>query len=355
MKRELSPADLAALRDRAEAVRALVKLSDVIGADVKLTKSGAEHDGLCPFHHDRNVGAFKVNDGKGFYKCFSCGASGDVIDYLVDRKGLKFIEALRQLEAERGIDFRDAKQKADFDRHRERREREEAAEADRKRQNAWYLWKHSAPLKGTPAQQYLEGRGIDFERLGKLPGAIRYRHDCSCAEVGRKLPAMVTAMIDGEGRHVATHRTYLEYRDGRWVKARLDAPKKILGSFRAAHIPIHKGAEGVSLAKAARDPSVRASEGIEDALTIAMADPTRRVIAAASLDNLGGLALPEAITAIELIAQRDPIGSAADERFQVQIGRLQATGRRVSILWPGEGFKDFNDQLLGKRMMGAAG
>ena len=61
--RQSSATEMAALHDRADRVRATVRLSDIVGADVKLTKSGVEHDGLCPFHPDRNVGSFKVNDG----------------------------------------------------------------------------------------------------------------------------------------------------------------------------------------------------------------------------------------------------------------------------------------------------
>ena len=96
----------------------------MIGADVKLRRQGRELTGLCPFHAEKNDGAFMVNDAKALYKCFSCGAAGDVIDYVMERKGLDFMGALRMLEADAGIDFRDAKQRAEFDRTREKRARE---------------------------------------------------------------------------------------------------------------------------------------------------------------------------------------------------------------------------------------
>lgn len=366
--------DAAELRRRAEVVRSRTTLSTIIGAEVKLRRQGAEQVGLCPFHHDTSVGSFAVNDGKGIYKCFACQAGGDVIDYVSERKGLSFVQALKLLEADAGIDFRDAKARAAFDRAAEKRERADAEAREKQRLNAWFLWKHAAQLRDTPAQAYLEGRGIDFARLGALPGAIRYRLSWN-GELKREIPTMVTAMVGLDGLHVATHRTFLEYRAGRWVKAPLDRPKMILGSFAGAHIPLVKGAiPRVSLNKAPAGSSVRVSEGIEDGLTVAMADPRRRVIAAATLGNMGGIGLPDAIEAVELICQRDgelralraaqarQFGDEAtaekhedaaqkiEAAFARSIGKLQSAGKQVSCLWPSPGFKDFNDQLLGKRM-----
>lgn len=342
------------VRRRAEVVRSRVTLSTVIGADVKLRQQGPERVGLCPFHHDTSVGSFAVNDGKGIYKCFACGAGGDVIDYLVERKSLTFIQALKLLEADAGIDFRDAKAKARFDRAAEKRERADAEARERQRLNAWFLWKHAAPMRDTPAQLYLEGRGIDFARLGALPGAIRYRLTWN-GELKREIPTMLSAMVGQHGHHLATHRTFLEYRNGRWGKAPLERPKMILGSFGGAHIPLVKGAgPRVPLSKAPAGSSVRVSEGIEDGLTVAMADPRRRVVAAATLGNMGGIWLPDTIEAVELICQRDgevralraaealrrgdAVTAAKHEKaardiqkaFEGAIGKLQTAGKRVA-------------------------
>lgn len=339
------------LHRRAEAVMSRVALTAIIGADVALKKAGQEQVGLCPFHHDANIGSFSVNDGKGIFKCFSCGVGGDHFKYLELRKGMTFMQALRMLEADTGIDFTDAKAKGEFDRLIQRREREQARDVEKRRLNARNHWLHAVRMMGTPAQWYLEGRGIDFAVLGRFPGAIRYRHDCWCTELERKIPAMVMAMTDLSGRHVATHRTYLEYVRGRWVKAALDQPKMTLGDYRGAHISFSKGDSGrVPLREVADGTTVAIGESGEDCLTVAMADPALRVLGSASLDNLGGVELPDQVGDVVLIAQHDAPGSAADLSFERQIARLQEAGKTVACMWPEPGFKDFNDQLRGVRM-----
>lgn len=55
---------------------------DVVGRYVSLKKKGSEHVGICPFHDDSKA-SLQVNDRKQIFKCFACGAGGDVIDFLV--------------------------------------------------------------------------------------------------------------------------------------------------------------------------------------------------------------------------------------------------------------------------------
>jgi hypothetical protein len=369
--------DLQALNDRAARVRARVPISSIIGVDVTLVKAGREMTGLCPFHADRKVGSFMVNDGMGIFKCFSCGAKGDVIEYLQRRKDMRFIDVLKLLEADAGIDFTDAKAKAAFDRERERRERANEADAERRRRNAKNLWLTSAPGLGTPAQQYLEGRGIDFAKLGRFPGAIRYRHDLKNGETSKELPAMLTA-IHGPDGFMAVHRTWLEH-DGRgWKKARLDRPKMVLGDFYGGSMPLWKGATRKTLAEAPAGSPIALSEGIEDALSVACADPDLRVHAAVSIDNIGNVVLPPQVGDLIVLCQRDQDvrdmaalaarrrgdekDAAHHERAAEQIAaallraitkqRKAAPDRAVRCAWPAQAFKDFNDELRGVRMEG---
>lgn len=53
-----------------------LKLSDVVNRVVQLKKRGSEWEGLCPFHSDRTLGSFKVNDQKNIWCCFACGVGG---------------------------------------------------------------------------------------------------------------------------------------------------------------------------------------------------------------------------------------------------------------------------------------
>jgi hypothetical protein len=357
----MNAGDLAELHRRADRVRSQTRLSTVIGGDVKLRPVGKEWEGLCPFHSDKRVGAFMVNDAKGIFKCFSCGAGGDVFKYLELRKEMSFMQALRALEADAGIDFRNAKAKAEYDRHAERRAMADADDLEKRRRKAEGLWHFASKLEGSPAQLYLEGRGIDFLAIGRFPGAIRYKHDCWNSELHRPMPAMVTAMLSlapiaGARRpthHLATHRTYLEFVRGRWIKARVEKPKMVLGSFAGAHIPISKGAgPRGTLADVPAGTVPFVSEGIEDALTIAMAWPDARVLAAATLGNIGAMQLPTAVSELVIVGQHDKPGSAADASLEKQIALHQEAGRKVRCIWPDPLFKDFNDQLRGVRMEG---
>ncbi len=83
-------------------LRARVPLAPVVGRRVKLTRAGREWKGCCPFHNEKTP-SFYVNDDKGFYHCFGCGAHGDVIRFLTEQEGLGFIDAVKQLAGEAGM------------------------------------------------------------------------------------------------------------------------------------------------------------------------------------------------------------------------------------------------------------
>lgn len=83
-------------------IRGRVQLSHIVGASVRLKKMGREHAGLCPFHQDKSP-SFTVNDQKGVYHCFGCGASGDAFQFLQAKQGLSFLEAVQYLADKYGI------------------------------------------------------------------------------------------------------------------------------------------------------------------------------------------------------------------------------------------------------------
>lgn len=83
-------------------LRSRLSIADIIGQKVKLTKRGREYIGLCPFHHEKTP-SFTINESKGFYHCFGCGAHGDIIRYLMDAEGLPFMEAIKKLADRAGL------------------------------------------------------------------------------------------------------------------------------------------------------------------------------------------------------------------------------------------------------------
>ena len=73
----------------------------IISQTVHLQQSGQHYLGLCPFHQDGKVGSFKVTPArgnqKGIFTCFSCGAQGDVIDFVAHTKKVSPFEAAIQV------------------------------------------------------------------------------------------------------------------------------------------------------------------------------------------------------------------------------------------------------------------
>lgn len=85
-------------------LRARTGLTAIIGRRVKLTRAGREMKGCCPFHNEKTP-SFYVNEDKGFYHCFGCGAHGDAIRFLTELDGLSFIDAVKMLAAEAGLEL----------------------------------------------------------------------------------------------------------------------------------------------------------------------------------------------------------------------------------------------------------
>ncbi|MBO6289658.1 MAG: DNA primase [Alphaproteobacteria bacterium] len=83
-------------------LRSRLSIADIIGQKVKLTKRGREYTGLCPFHHEKTP-SFTINESKGFYHCFGCGAHGDIVRFVMESDGLPFIEAVKKLADKAGL------------------------------------------------------------------------------------------------------------------------------------------------------------------------------------------------------------------------------------------------------------
>jgi DNA primase len=84
-------------------VRQQTGIVAVIGESVKLERRGRTHRGLCPFHQEKTP-SFHVNEERGFYHCFGCGASGDVFKFVQETQGLGFAEAVEHLAERAGIE-----------------------------------------------------------------------------------------------------------------------------------------------------------------------------------------------------------------------------------------------------------
>ncbi|MEJ5915334.1 DNA primase [Pseudokineococcus sp. 1T1Z-3] len=89
-----------------EAVRAQTRLDEVVGEYVTLKPAGAGSlKGLCPFHDERSP-SFHVRPAVGFYKCFGCGAGGDVFRFLQEMDHQTFPEVVERLAVRVGVELR---------------------------------------------------------------------------------------------------------------------------------------------------------------------------------------------------------------------------------------------------------
>lgn len=151
-----------------EDVKTKVSLSSVIGKKVKLIrKNGNQYSGLCPFHKEKTP-SFTVNDDKGFYHCFGCGAHGDALSYLTQMEKLSFPEAVQMLAEMAGMPL-PKQEKQDFQKAAQQHSLYEIME-----KTCVFFEKMLYSPAGEQALKYLHGRGLTDEdikhfRLGYAP------------------------------------------------------------------------------------------------------------------------------------------------------------------------------------------
>ena len=86
-----------------EEIKARTDLADLIaGYGIQVKRAGGSYKACCPFHHEKTP-SFNIQPSKGFYHCFGCGESGDVIKFVMKYEGLGFVEAAKKLAAAANI------------------------------------------------------------------------------------------------------------------------------------------------------------------------------------------------------------------------------------------------------------
>ncbi|HNL92647.1 MAG TPA: CHC2 zinc finger domain-containing protein, partial [Pseudomonadales bacterium] len=137
------------LLDRADIV-------EVIDRRVRLKKSGRNYMACCPFHEEKTP-SFSVNQEKQFYHCFGCGASGNVIGFLMAFENLDFPRAVESLAQLQGVEV----------------PREQLSEQEQKAQRSqqdlcalleqtavWYRRQLQQHPQAGKARAYLQQRGL---------------------------------------------------------------------------------------------------------------------------------------------------------------------------------------------------
>jgi DNA primase len=138
-------------------VRERAAIADVVGESVQLRSAGGGRlKGLCPFH-DEKTPSFNVNPALGFYTCFGCGESGDVITFVRNSEHLSFVEAVERLAGRYGVQLQYEQGGSAAGRNTGQRTR--LVEAHRLAQE--FFVEHLAGAEAVIGRTFLAERGFD--------------------------------------------------------------------------------------------------------------------------------------------------------------------------------------------------
>jgi DNA primase len=170
-------------------LRARTTLSTLVGKTVKVLKAGREFKACCPFHNEKTP-SFTINDEKGFYHCFGCGAHGDAIRWMTDQRGLPFMDAIKELAAAAGMEV-----PAPDPRAAKRAERAQSLHDVTQAAQDWFV-DQLAGIEGSEARAYLARRSISGETgrafglgfapdsRGRLKAALAHFPEAMLVETG---------------------------------------------------------------------------------------------------------------------------------------------------------------------------
>jgi len=149
--------------DNISAVREKVNITDLITSYVPLRKSGKNYKANCPFHKEKTP-SFMVSEELQRYRCFGCGKSGDVFNFVMEFEGVEFGDALKMLAEKAGIKLKQEDNKY----------AKESKEINQKilKMNAiaakFYFHLLTKHKFGEPALKYLKDRGINESTINEF-------------------------------------------------------------------------------------------------------------------------------------------------------------------------------------------
>jgi DNA primase len=162
-----------------DAIRERVSIVEVVSGYVTLKKAGRNYLGLCPFHSEKTP-SFTVNDERGVFHCFGCGAGGTVFTFLMRTDRIDFPEAVTILARRAGVALPERRTElgASGEQRREFIELNEAAQR--------CFTDALSGTVGAPARQYLQKRGVSTATVERYGVGF-------CPHPGTGLARMLTA------------------------------------------------------------------------------------------------------------------------------------------------------------------
>lgn len=159
-----------------EEVRKKTDIVDLISEYIPLIKKGKNYFGVCPFHDDSNP-SMSVSREKQIYKCFSCGASGNIYNFLMDYEHIDFKEALSKLSSKLGINIENT-----------------TIKVNNKFDKFYEIYDLTSKLyqnnllseKGSSARNYLKSRNISLEEIKKFNIGLSFSNNQVVKQLEKK-------------------------------------------------------------------------------------------------------------------------------------------------------------------------
>ncbi|MCG3184720.1 MAG: DNA primase [Planctomycetes bacterium] len=207
-------------RESIEEVRRANDIVDVIRGYVPLQKRGSQFWANCPFH-DEKTPSFSVSPQRQFYKCFGCGAFGNVIDFVMAQERLDFREAIEKLAERGGVTL-------SYDGGNAPSRQETSIRARALEMMEWAQRGFVANLaKHEPARQYLESRGLGGEVAERW--GIGYAPDEYHRQADAALKKFDAETIEATGLCKRNERGWYDFFRGRVTFPIRDPRGRIVG------------------------------------------------------------------------------------------------------------------------------
>lgn len=159
-------------------IRTSVDIVEIISDYIPLTKKGKNYFGVCPFHSDHSP-SMSVSQERQIYKCFSCGAAGNVFKFLMDYENISFKEALKKIADKAGITI-----SLNISTPKEKRSHQKLYEIF---QTSQLFYQNNINTKeGKKAKDYLQSRNINSNIISEFEIGLALKNNTMLSKILQK-------------------------------------------------------------------------------------------------------------------------------------------------------------------------